>query len=113
MIHLHIHDDKPIPHLAERIAMQKQTGGRLILYRRAWAAVVVTITQDRIEHVSFNQSRVLAGWRHDLFTIFFGIWSPVGLISVPLLLILNLRGGLDVTAQFSASSIDPMRALIS
>jgi hypothetical protein len=111
MIHLHFHDSKPIPRLAETIAKQKKLGGRLVLYRRAWSALVVTMTQDRIEHVPFDRSRMVAGWRHDLFTLAFGIWSPAGLVSMPLLLILNLRGGMDVTAQFSQASIDPLHAL--
>ena len=91
---------------AERIAQQKREGGRLILYRRACSALVITMTQDRVEHVPFHESRVLAGWRHVLFTLAFGIWSPAGLVTMPLLLILDLRGGMDVTAQFSAASID-------
>ena len=111
MIHLHFHDDKPIPHLAERISKQKREGGRLVLYRRAWSALVVTMTQDRVEHVPFGRSRVAAGWRHNLFTVALGIWSPAGVVTIPLLLILNLRGGMDVTAQFSSSSIDPLRSL--
>ncbi len=111
MIHFHIHDAKPIPHLAERIAAQKRYGGRLVLYRRAWSALVVTVTQDRIEHVPFDNSRVLAGWRHILFTLLFGIWSPIGLVAMPLFLIINLRGGLDVTARFSNASISPFHVL--
>lgn len=111
MIHLHVHDDKPIPHLAERIARQKQEGGRLVLYRRAWSALVVTVSQDRIELVPVHASRVIAGWRHSLFTVLLGIWSPMGIISVPMLLILNFRGGVDVTAQFSSASIDAIRVL--
>ena len=111
MIHLHIHDDKPIPHLAERIALQRREGGKLILYRRAWSALVVTMTQDRVEHVPLGANRTLAGWRHDLFTLALGVWSPAGLVTMPLLLILNLRGGMEVTAQFSSASIDPLRIL--
>jgi len=111
MIHLHFHDDKPIPNLAELTAKQRREGGRLILYRRAWSALVMTVTQDRVEHVPFGASRALAGWRHTLFTILLGVWSPSGLVSMPLLLILNLRGGMDVTAQFSSASVDPLRAL--
>ncbi len=111
MLHLHFHDSKPIPHLAESVAKQKQLGGRLILYRRAWSAMVVTFAQDRIEHVPFDGSRVLAGWKHDLFTLAFGMWSPAGPVVVLLLLTINLRGGMDVTAHFSQASIDPQRWL--
>jgi hypothetical protein len=111
MLHLHIHDSKPIPHLAEIIAKQKVSGGRVVLYRRAWSVLVVTVTQDRVEHVPFGASRLSAGWRHNLFTVLLGIWSPAGLVSAPLLLILNLRGGMDVTAHYSQTSIDPLRVL--
>ena len=69
------------------------------------------MTQDRIEHVPYDRSRTVAGWRHVLFTLFFGIWSPMGLLLAPLLLILNLRGGADVTAQFSQTPIDPWHPL--
>ena len=31
---------------------------------------------------------------------------------MPLLLILNLRGGMDVTAHYSDASIDPLRVLL-
>jgi len=112
MIHLHIRDTKPIPHLAERIELQKREGGRPVLYRRAWSALVVTVTQNHIEHVPVGNSRALAGWRHDLFTLLIGIWSPAGLVSMQLLLILNLRGGIDVTAHYSDASIEPLRVLL-
>lgn len=111
MLHFHIHDKNPIPHLEENIAKQKREGGRLILYRRVWSALFVTVSQDRIEHVPFDHSRILAGWRHMLFTLLLGIWSLGGIFAVPMLLIMNLRGGIDVTGQFSDSSIDPDHVL--
>lgn len=109
MLHFHIHDKKPIPHLEERIEKQKREGGRLILYRRAWSALIVTVTQDRIEHVPPHGSRLTAGIKHSLFTLVLGIWSISAIFGVPILLILNLRGGADVTGQFSETSADPLR----
>lgn len=111
MINVHHEDESPIPGLAEAVARQKEEGGRLILYRRMWSAFVVSAGQNRIEHLSPHQSRVLAGLKHSAFTLLFGIWSISGLLAVPLVLIINSRGGVDVTARFSDSSIDPLRAL--
>jgi hypothetical protein len=111
MFELHLRDTKPIPNLAVLIAKQKHVGGRLILYRCAWSALAITVTQSRVEHVGPHDSRVLAGWRHDLFTVIFGIWSPMGLVTMPLYLILNLRGGMDVTAYYSDSPTDKLRGL--
>ncbi len=112
MISFNIHDDAPIPDLEKNISRQHTEGGRLILYRRMWSAVIISITQDRIEHVAFQSSRVWPGLKHSLFTLFLGVWSPTGLFMIPCLLILNFSGGADVTGQYSSRSIDPHRSLL-
>lgn len=111
MLHFDLNDDAPIPRLAETIARQKSQGGYIIQYLRAWSALVVTMQQYRVEHVPFGHSRMLAGLKHSLFTLSLGIWSPFGLMRTPLILILNFRGGMDVTAKYSGISVDPLRDL--
>jgi hypothetical protein len=40
-----------------------------------------------------------------------GIWSVSGILGVPFIVILNSRGGVDMTAQLSDGSVDPLRHL--
>ena len=101
MIHCHLRSQKPQPDLHLLVAKQKSEGGHLILYRRFWSFVAVTVSQDHVEHVPTGASRALAGISHTLYTLILGVWSPGGLVGFPLIAILNLRGGLDVTAFYS------------
>lgn len=106
----HFHQDSPTPGLDDLIVQQKAHGGRLIQYRRAWAAIAVLATQDRIEWVPAYRSRVWAGWRHSLFTCVLGVWSLMSIFAVPMILFSNFRGGIDVTEFYSDSAIDPLRS---
>ena len=83
MIHIELKDDKPLANLAEAVAKQKAHGGYIIQYLRSWSVLVVTMNQSPVEHVPFGHSRVLAGLKHSLFTLFLGIWSPFGLLHAP------------------------------
>jgi hypothetical protein len=111
MIHIHLSDDAPIPRLAESIARQKSEGGRLVLYHRVWSALVVSMSQRRVEWVPASHSRVAPGIKHCLFSLFLGVWGVSLVAQVPLCLITNLRGGIDVTAELSDRPIDPFRPL--
>jgi hypothetical protein len=110
MLAYHFHQDSPTPGLDELIERQRQNGGRLIQYRRAWAAIAVVATQDRIEWVPFGRSRDWAGWRHSLYTTVLGIWSLMSIFAVPMILFSNFRGGIDVTEFYSESATDPLRS---
>ena len=106
-----IKEDGPIPQLAQVIARQKAEGGYIITYVRAWSFLVVTQTQKRVAHVRYGHNRIIPGLKHTLFTLFLGPWSLLGLFVTPMYLIVNLLGGVDVTAKYSATSVDPMRDL--
>jgi len=110
MLTYHFRDDTPTPGLAGLIERQRQAGGRLVLYRRAWAALVVIASQDRVVWVAPGESRQLAGWRQSLFTCVAGLWSFASVIVVPTILFANFRGGIDVTEFYSTAPIDPLRA---
>ena len=110
MLSFHFEDGSPTPGLDLLIEAQRAHGGRLILYRRIWAALLVTAGQNRIEWVPPGQSRHLAGWRHSLFTCVAGIWSFTSLIAVPVILFSNFRGGIDVTEFYSNAFTDPLRS---
>jgi hypothetical protein len=71
----------------------------------------VSMTQRRIAWIPPYGSRIVPGLRHCLFTLAFGIWGVSLVGQVPLCLIVNLRGGIDVTAQLPEVAIDPMRPL--
>jgi len=105
----HFHHQSPTPRLAELIERQKAHGGHLIQYRRAWAAIAVLATQERIEWVPFGESRYLAGWKHSLFTCLLGPWSLMSIFAVPMLVFSNFQGGLDVTEFYSHATTDPFR----
>ena len=90
-----IHDKSPTPGLADLIARQHKSGGRLIAYRRMWAFVLVVVYQDRIELVPLDQNRHLAGWRHAVFTLLLGSWSFLSVIALPIVLLQIFRGGVE------------------
>ncbi len=106
----HYRDDSPTPGLDKLIELQKESGGRLIQYRRAWAALAVIATQDRIEWVAPGRSRHWAGWRHSLFTCVAGPWCLISIFAVPMILFSNFRGGIDVTEFYSTAPTDPFRS---
>lgn len=106
MIHVHLDDDGPIPDLDDSVAQQKEYGGRLVMYHRVWSAILISQTQHRIEWVPPSGSRVLPGLKHCLYSLVLGIWGVTLISQVPLCLIMNLRGGIDVTAQFSDRNPD-------
>jgi len=109
MLAYHYVDSSPTPGLDRLIEQQRQGGGRLIQYRRLWAAVAVMASQDRIVWVAPGESRCFAGWRQSLFTCVAGIWSFPSVIAVPVVLFSNFRGGIDVTEFYSSATTDPFR----
>ena len=92
--------------LAEMIAKQKAEGGHLVLYRRIYTLFTITWTRDKVRHVPIGESRILHGIWHSTISLLFGIWGPRGIIMVLMFCALNLRGGIDVTAQFTNSPTD-------
>ena len=108
MLSYHFEDKSPTLGLALLVEGQRAHGGRLILYRRIWAALVVTSGQNRIEWVRPGESRHLAGWRHSMFTCVAGIWSFTSVIAVPMVLFSNFRGGIDVTEYYSKAPTNPL-----
>lgn len=108
-MHVHIESESPTPDLDKKIESQRSHGGRLIAYQRCWAVILVSVSQVRIEWVPPYGNRYLAGWRHSVFTVFLGIWGLSLLFTVPMILLQNFQGGIDVTEFYSNSSIDPVR----
>ena len=106
----HHHDKSPTPGLDELIEKQKTNGGRLIQYRRAWAAIAVISTQDRVEWLAPGGNRYFGGWRHSLFTCILGLWSILSIFAVPMILFSNFSGGIDVTEFYSESATDLFRS---
>lgn len=111
IIQLNVRDESVTPNLQRKIENQKQHGGKLVAYTRCWALIAMVVSQTRIEWVPPGSSRLLAGWKQSLFTVIFGIWSLLSFLTVPMILIQNFRGGVDVTEFFSTTSIDPLRSL--
>jgi hypothetical protein len=109
MLSFHIDDDSPTPNLDELIENQRLNEGRLVAYRRLKALLIVTIGETRIEWVPPGASRRLAGWRHSLFTCVARLWSVSSILAVPMIVITNFNGGVDVTEIFSHANIDPLR----
>lgn len=108
-MHVHIESESPTPDLDKKIESQRRHGGRLIAYQRCWAAILVSVSQVRIEWVPPYANRCFAGWRHSVFTLLLGIWGVSLLFTVPMVLLQNFRGGVDVTEFYSTSSIDLLR----
>lgn len=89
-----------------QIRDEVRRGGRFVVY--GWCVSFVVLTLKRSSDITFvraGESRVVAGLGWTLLTFFLGWWGlPWGLISTPMVLVQNLGGGTDVTA-------DVMRAL--
>ena len=111
MFHIHLKEDSPIPNLQTCIEKQRSEGGRLVIYQRVWSAVFISMSQRRIAWIPPHGSRITPGLKHCLFSLLFGIWGATIVGAVPMCLIINLRGGIDVTAELSSTPIDPLRPL--
>lgn len=94
--------------LPDKIERQKEHGGRLVSYQWAWSLVFFTVLHTRIIHVPHGRSRILAGCRHNLALLLLGIWNPFFWLAMPVLLVRNFQGGIDVTARFSDASVHPL-----
>jgi hypothetical protein len=85
----------------EQIADVISNGGRLVLFEFCISLLVVTLRcPTRVYLLRPGQFGVLVGLPYTLLTFLLGWWGlPWGIVYTPLVLVNNLCGGSDVTAQ--------------
>lgn len=76
-------------------------GGKFVVYGYALSFLIVSLKRSSDVHfVKPGESAVAKGLPYTLLSFFLGWWGfPWGLIYTPMVLIQNLGGGKDVTAE--------------
>jgi len=82
------------------IAFELNRGGRFVVYRYCFSAVLLTVMQGTdVYLIRAHQSRIIKGLPWTLLTLVVGWWGiPWGPIRTVQSLWINLSGGTDVTA---------------
>jgi hypothetical protein len=82
------------------IAFELNRGGRFVVYRYCFSAVLLTVMQGTdVYLIRADQSRIIKGLPWTLLTLVVGWWGiPWGPIRTVQSLWINLSGGTDVTA---------------
>ena len=86
---------------AEEISFELNRGGKFVIYRYCFSALIVTVMQNTdVYFVRAQESRVGKAVRWTLLTLVAGWWGiPWGPIRTFQSLWINLQGGEDVTAS--------------
>jgi hypothetical protein len=84
-----------------QVASVLAEGGRLVLFEFCVSFVVVTLRcPSRVHLLRPGQVGALVSFPYTALTFLFGWWGlPWGIVHTPLVLVNNLCGGTDVTAQ--------------
>lgn len=84
---------------------QIRQGGKFVVFGYCMSFIVLSLKRSSdITFVRAGQSAVVAGLPFTVLSLFLGWWGfPWGLIYTPMVLIQNLGGGTDVTAQVMSS----------
>ncbi len=98
MIPMHWTTTARIPNLDRIVDAYRREGGTIVEYRSVMGAVAYTQVTPKIEWVPPGRSRVTAGLRHTISSALLGWWSLHGFFMTIGALIMNLMGGIDVTA---------------
>ena len=87
------------------IAFELNRGGKFVVYRYCFSAVVVTMTQNTgVYLVRADKSRIMKGMPWTLLTLCAGWWGfPWGPIRTVQSIWINLQGGTNVTAEIAAA----------
>lgn len=91
---------RKIPNTNALVENVRLRGGSIVQYDRIESVLVVCDRSARFEWVGPGESRRMAGVKHALYCALLGWWSPMGLIATPVSVVVNLRGGIDVTESF-------------
>jgi hypothetical protein len=92
-----------------QIEEELSRGGRLVFYEYCISLVFLTLRRpSRVRLLRAGQSGVLRGLPYTLLTLLLGWWGiPWGVLYTPIVLLTNLTGGQDVTADFPRLSESP------
>jgi hypothetical protein len=94
---------------SDQVRFEIQRGARFVYYQYCISIVVMTFRRSSdIYFIPAGESSVSKGLQWTLLTMLLGWWGiPWGPIFSVQSLITNLKGGKDVTAQFSTQSLRP------
>lgn len=87
------------------IAFELNRGGKFVVYRYCFSALVVTVMQNtQVYLVHADKSRIMKGLPWTLLTLCVGWWAfPWGPIRTAQSIWINLQGGTNVTAEIAAA----------
>jgi hypothetical protein len=83
------------------VQQQVQQGGKFVVFGYAMSFLVISLRRSSdVVFIKPGQSAVMRGLPYTLLSFFLGWWGfPWGLIYTPMVIIQNLGGGKDVTAE--------------
>jgi hypothetical protein len=85
-------------------------GGRFLSFHWCVSFIVLSYTrQNKARYFKSWESPASEAWSNSLVTMFFGWWSPHGVINTILCFWRNLRGGKDVTSEIMTQLVGPAR----
>jgi len=76
------------------------SGGRVVEYVRAASILFYSEMMPCLEWVPDGASRSAAGVKHAFVSLLLGWWSPTGLLLTLAVVLNDLAGGVDTTAEF-------------
>lgn len=96
----------------DQLRFEIQRGAKLVSYQYCISIVVMTFRRSSdVYYIPFGESAVAKGLPWTLLTLVAGWWGiPWGPIFTVQSLIVNFRGGKDLTAEFSAAMSRPAPA---
>jgi hypothetical protein len=80
------------------------TGGRFVVFEYCISLIVVTLRRpSRVYVIRAGKTGLLPGFPYTILSLLLGWWGvPWGFIYTPLVVLTNLSGGCDITAQVRA-----------
>jgi hypothetical protein len=99
-----VHGDEgtvPVFGIVPSAEAQLAAGDRLVVFEYCISLIVVTLRRpSRVYLIRAGKSGLLPGVPYTILSLLLGWWGiPWGLIYTPLVVVTNLSGGCDVTAE--------------
>lgn len=98
----HFSEYQEIPNFAVLQQQVRENGGKIVVYRSCWSALVFLRMTERAVWIAPGESRALRGFLHSITTILVGWPSLFGIGMAPAIVSFNLSGGRDITKLVAA-----------
>lgn len=98
----------------QQLQFELQRGGKFVVYNYCISLLIITLKRAQIYFVRAEESRVAKGLPWTLLSLVLGWWGiPWGPIYTIQSLVVNSRGGKDVTQQMVASLQKPAQPVVA